>query len=191
MLLSSKFKSLKGNIIFVTNLVIVSSIINHILVGEKLFDKKWLYSSLGILISYIFYVFLIEDLIKFNDDDYPIKKMKSDAYRLFAVFTLSHLINNLFLEGSLTISILWLLQTSVTIFFYVYLDYISCDFVLKLNNYKVLIIDLIKIFTAELLATIITFQHFNLVELSDLIAYSVSYITWSLIIKKIILHDIL
>jgi hypothetical protein len=133
MLTSSKFKTLKNNIFFVTNLVIISSLINYILVGEKLFDKKWLYSSLGILISYIFYVFFIDDLIKFDDKEYTIKKMKSDAYRLFIVFTISHLINNFLIEGSLTISFLWIIQTLVTVFFYVYLDYISCDFVLILN----------------------------------------------------------
>jgi hypothetical protein len=191
MLLTSKFKSLKGNILFVVNLVIVSSLINYILVGQKLFDKAWLYSSFGILISYIFYIFLIEDLIKFDDKDYNIKKMKSDAFRLFVVFTLSHLLNNIFTDGSLNISLLWILQTCITIFFYVYLDYISCDFVLKLNNYENLFVDIIKIFTAEILATLITFQHLNLIDLSDLIAYIISYITWTLIIKKLILHNIL
>lgn len=191
MLLASKFKSLKNNILFICNLMIISSFINYILVGETLYDKKWLYSSFGILISYIFYVFFIEDLVKFNDLDYNIKKMKSDSYRLFAIFTLSHLINNLITEGSITISLLWLVQTSITIFLYVYLDYISCDFILKLNNFEMLFMDLIKIFSAEIIATLITFQQLNLIDLSDLIAYSISYIIWSLVIKKLVVHNIL
>jgi hypothetical protein len=116
--------------------------------------------------------------------------MKIDAYRLFAVFTLSHLINNFFTDGSLSISILWIIQTSITIFLYVYLDYITCDITLNLNNYENLFVDIVKIFSAEILAMLITFQQLNLIEISDVIAYSVSYITWSLITKKLILHNI-
>lgn len=186
MLSPSKYNSLKSNILFVTNLMIISSLVNHFLVDEKLYDKNWLYSSFGILISYFIYILFIEELVNIKDEDYPIKRMKKDAYRLFVVFTISHLIRNYLIDNSITISILWLVQTSVTIFFYVYLDYISCDFVLKLNNYQNLFLDIIKIFTAEILATLITFQHLELIDISDLIGYSISYITWTLFIKHFI-----
>jgi hypothetical protein len=191
MLSSSKIKSFKSSVFFAANLVIISTIVNYILVSQEVFNKKGLYNAISILISYILYVFIFQDLIKINDVDYPIKKMKEDAFRLFFIFTISHLINNLLSEGSLNISILWLIQTSVTIFFYVYFDYLSCDLVLKLNNYQNLFLDIIKIFAAEILATLITFQQLNLVDMADLIAYSISYITWTLIIKKLILHDII
>jgi hypothetical protein len=191
MLSSSKIKSFKSSVFFAANLVIISAIVNYILVGQEVYNKNGLYNAISILISYILYVFIFQDLIKINDVDYPIKKMKEDAFRLFFIFTISHLINNLLSEGSLNISILWIIQTSVTIFFYVYFDYLSCDLVLKLNNYQNLFLDIIKIFAAEILATLITFQQLNLVDMADLIAYSISYITWTLIIKKLILHDII
>lgn len=191
MLSSSKIKSFKSSVFFAANLVIISALVNYILVGQEVFNNDGLYNAMGILISYMLYVFIFQDLIKINDVDYPIKKMKEDAFRLFFIFTISHLIHNLLSEGSLNISILWLIQTSVTIFFYVYFDYISCDLVLKLNNYQNLFLDIIKIFAAEILATLITFQQLNLVDMADLIAYSISYITWTLVIKKLILHDII
>ena len=191
MLSSSKIKSFKSSVFFAANLLIISALVNYILIGQEVFKKDGLYNAMGILISYMLYVFIFQDLIKINDVDYPIKKMKEDAFRLFFIFTISHLIHNLLSEGSLNISILWLIQTSVTIFFYVYFDYISCNLVLKLNNYQNLFLDIIKIFAAEILATLITFQQLNLVDMADLIAYSISYITWTLVIKKLILHDII
>jgi hypothetical protein len=191
MLSSSKIKSFKSSVFFAANLVIISAIVNYILVGQEVFNKNGFYNAISILISYVLYVFIFQDLFKINDFDYPIKKMKEDAFRLFFIFTVSHLINNLLSEGSLNITILWIIQTSVTIFFYVYFDYLSCDLVLKLNNYQNLFLDIIKIFAAEILATLITFQQLNLVDMADLIAYSISYITWTLIIKKLILHDII
>jgi hypothetical protein len=90
------------------------------------------------------------------------------------------------LYGSFKITFLWFIQTLITIFFYVVFDYIFSDFVLKLNNYKILLIDVSKILLAEILAMMITFQTLELSDLSQLIAYIVSYIVWALIIKKLI-----
>ena len=181
-----KFKELKKNILFVTNLVILSNLINYYLDGEELYNKQWLYSSLGILITYTFYLLFINDFIKVEDKDYLRKRMKLDAIRYFIIFSLSHLIRNYMLYGSFKITFLWFIQTLITIFFYVMFDYIFSDYVLKLNNYKILLIDVSKILLAEILAMMITFQTLELSDLSQLIAYIVSYIVWALIIKKLI-----
>jgi hypothetical protein len=89
-------------------------------------------------------------------------------------------------DGSIELSILWFVQTVITVFLYVIFDYIFSDFVLNLNNYKILYIDIVKILFAEILAILVTFQSLELIDLSQLIAYVVSYIVWSLVVKKII-----
>jgi len=183
---SSKFKDLKKNLYFITNLVIVSNLINYYLYGEKLYDNEWLYSSFGILITYAFYLLFINDYIKVDDKDYLRKRMKIDAIRYFIIFTLSHLIINFMIRGSFTITSLWLIQTIITVFFYVNFDYIFSDFVLKLNTYKSLFLDILKILLAEILATIITFQTIDLIDMAQLISYITSYLVWALIIKKLI-----
>ena len=185
MLLTSKFKDLKKNIFFVTNLVIVSNLINYLLSGEELYNREWLYSSFGILITYIFYLFFISDFIKIEDKNYLRKRMKLDAIRYFFIFTLSHFISNYMIHGSIEITMLWSIQTVITVFLYVIFDYIFSDFVLNLNNYKILYIDIVKILFAEILAILVTFQNLELIDLSQLIAYVVSYIVWSLVVKKL------
>ena len=183
---SSKFKDLKKNIFFITNLVIVSNLINYYLSGEKLYDKVWLYSSFGILINYGFYLLFINDYVKVDDKDYLRKRMKMDAIRYFVIFTISHLLTNYLVHGSFKASGLWLVQTIITVFFYVIFDYTFSDFVLKLNTYKSLFLDILKILFAEILAMMITFQTINLIDMSQLIAYIVSYLVWALIVKKLI-----
>lgn len=186
MTISSKFKDLRKNIYFITNLVILSNLINYYLYSEELYNKEWLYGSFGILITYIFYLLFINDYVKVDDKNYLRKKMKMDAIRYFIIFTMSHLISNYIINGSFKLSGLWLIQTLITIFFYVIFDYTFSDFVLKLNNYKSLFLDIIKILSAEILAMLITFQVIDLVDMSQLIAYIVSYLVWALIIKKLI-----
>jgi hypothetical protein len=112
--------------------------------------------------------------------------MKMDAIRYFVIFTISHLLTNYLVHGSFKVSGLWLVQTIITIFFYVIFDYIFSDFVLKLNTYKSLFLDILKIFFAEILAMLITFQTIYLIDMSQLIAYIVSYLVWALIVKKLI-----
>jgi hypothetical protein len=183
---SSKFKDLKKNIFFITNLVIVSNLINYYLSGEKLYDKEWLYSSFAILITYIIYILVVNDYVNIEDKDYLRKRMKMDAIRYFVIFTISHLLTNYLVHGSFKASGLWLVQTIITVFFYVIFDYIFSDFVLKLNTYKSLFLDILKIFFAEILAMMITFQTIDLIDMSQLIAYIVSYLVWALIVKKLI-----
>ena len=183
---SSKFKDLKKNIFFITNLVIVSNLINYYLSGEKLYDKEWLYSSFAILLTYIIYIFVVNDYVKVDDKDYLRKRMKMDAIRYFVIFTISHLLTNYLVHGSFKASGLWLVQTIITVCFYVFFDYIFSDFVLKLNTYKSLFLDILKILLAEILATIITFQTIDLIDMAQLISYITSYLVWALIIKKLI-----
>ena len=70
MISSLKLENVKNNIYFVANIMILSNVVNYSLLGTSLFDNKWLYSSFGILIAYIFYSFISDNLISFNDDDY-------------------------------------------------------------------------------------------------------------------------
>ena len=90
MISSLKLENVKNNIYFVANIMILSNVVNYSLLGTSLFDNKWLYSSFGILIAYIFYSFISDNLISFNDDDYIYKKSKNDAIRYIVIYTLAH-----------------------------------------------------------------------------------------------------
>ena len=86
MLTSSKIENIKNNIFFVSNLMIMSNIINHYLVGSELFNQKWLYTGFGILITYICYSLIASEYISVNDEDYKIKKGKEEAIKYLILY---------------------------------------------------------------------------------------------------------
>ena len=63
MLSTSKIINAKYRFLFITNIVIISEFINHYLKGTNLFSDSWLCYAIAILISYIFYMLILEDFI--------------------------------------------------------------------------------------------------------------------------------
>ena len=180
MISSLKLENFKSNIYFVANIMIVSNLINYSLIGTSLFDNKWLYSSFGILIAYIFYSFISDNLISFNDEAYAYKKSKNDAIRYIVIYTLAHFLVSFLDKGFVELTFEWAIRTFITIGGYIYFDYIFSDLFLKLNHYEILFFDLIKIVIAEIFGLYIVYQEFYIVEIVDLIAYAFSYIVWNL-----------
>ena len=158
MISSLKLENVKNNIYFVANIMILSNVVNYSLLGTSLFDNKWLYSSFGILIAYIFYSFISDNLISFNDDDYIYKKSKNDAIRYIVIYTLGHFLVSFLDKGFVELTLTWAIRTFITIGGYIYFDYIFSDLFLKLNHYEILFFDLIKIIIAEIIGLYIVYQ---------------------------------
>jgi len=186
MLTSSKIENIKNNIFFVSNLMIMSNIINHYLVGSELFNQKWLYTGFGILITYICYSLIASEFISVNDEDYKIKKGKEEAIKYLILYTMSHSFTSYIHDGFIDISLVWFIRTVFTIGTYIFFDYSFSDTFLTLGNHKIILLDLIKIFLAEIIGMMVVLQPFDLIELSDIIAYGFSYMFWNLVTKKFI-----
>jgi len=187
MIANDKLKKLKNHFIFIANLMIVSNFINYFLVNETLFDHNWLLSSFGLIITYIIFTLCEIKPANVNDKNYLIEKSKKDALKYFILFTLSHLLINLLKNKGIKISLLWFMQILLTIGAYVFFEYIFCDITAEINEINLVFLNLSKILLSEILGIIIIFGGIDLIESSDLIAYSVSYLVWSLIIKKYLL----
>lgn len=182
-----KISNAKMRFYFVTNIVIISELVNNYLKGTEIFSQSWLFSAFSFLIAYIFYMIFVEDIQIVNGNNYKLKRTTTDFMRFSTLFLFSQLIINYFEYGTVGLNFIYIIKTILIISGYIISDFIFMDKIMNMKQYQLLIYDIIKMFTSEYAVVLFLFNNFNYINLVDSFSFLFGYASWELVTKKIVL----
>jgi hypothetical protein len=185
MLSTLQIESAKTRFLFIANIVILSEIIEYYLKEKDPFTKEWLYSSLSILVAYIFFILLSDNISLVDKNNYSVKKHERNVIRQSILFIVSHVIKNYLDHGMLYFDLSYLLKMVITISFYVFPDYILQDKLLSLSSHPYLIYDVSKMFIADYVVSLMIYNTYTLQDFYESFSFSASYILWETLTKHL------
>ena len=140
MLKTSKIFTAKYTFFSILNTVIISELVTVYLKDTEIFTNKWLYSAFGLLIASIFSIMFIEDKIKEISYNDRLKKPTIDFLKLLLIFIIKKFIENFLETGTIYIELSWIYRTFLILISYFIFDVSFADFLIKFNNYQLLLI---------------------------------------------------
>ena len=186
MLSTSKISTAKYRFLFITNVVIISEIINHYLKGENLFSDSWLCSAFAFLLAYIFYMLFFEDFILKVTYSHKINHQVVNLLRLTSLFFMSKIITDYLDNGLIGINSDWAIKTLMITSSYFITDIALIDYLIKFNNHQLLFYNIIQRFFAEYLIILFLYNQYTITDFINSISFLVSYIVFETITKKFI-----
>lgn len=186
MLSTSKIINAKYRFLFITNIVIISEFINHYLKGTNLFSDSWLCYAIAILISYIFYMLILEDFILKFTYAPKINHQVVNLLKLTSLFFISKIITNYLENGLVSINSDWIIKTVMITTSYFIVDITLIDYLINFNNHQLLFYNIIQKFLAEYLIILFLYNEYTVTDFINSISFLVSYILFETITKKFI-----
>lgn len=184
MLSTLQIENAKTRFLFIANIVILSEIIEYYLKEKDPFTKEWLYSSLSLLVAYIFFILISDNISLVDKNNYSVKKHERNFIRQTILFIISHAIKNYLDHGMIFFDSLYLIKMIISIIFYIYPDYILQDKLLPLNSHQYLVYDVSKMFIADYVVSLMVYNVYNLSDFYESFSFSASYILWETFTKK-------
>jgi hypothetical protein len=185
MLSTLEIENAKSRFLFIATIVILSEIIEFYLKEKDIFTKEWLYSSLSLLIAYIIFILLKDNISLVGKNNYSVKKHERNFIRQTTLFLLSHIIKNYLEHGMVNFDLSYLIKIIISIIFYVFPDYILQDKLLPLNSHQYLMYDVIKMFISDYTVSLMVYNIYKLDDFYESFSFLSSYILWETFIKNL------
>lgn len=178
----------KIDFIFATNIIIVSNIIEHFLINKELFNNVWLLSGFSLIISFIFYALFLYDLNKIDESNIRLKRLVDDLFRFGSIFIITEIVGTYLIYNRVIISYDFIKRTIFTLSGILSYDYFFSHKINNLGVYTLLVNDILKISIGSLASAYLLDGQISKSETSGLLGLLGGYITWHLIISKIIVR---
>jgi hypothetical protein len=184
MLSTLQIENAKTRFLFITNIVILSEIIEYYLKEKDIFTKEWLYSSVSILIAYIIFIILSDNIGLVDKNNYSVKKHERNFIRQTILFFISHIIKNYLEHGLVYFDFSYLIKIIISVLFYVFPDYVLQDKLLPLNSHQYLAYDVSKMFISDYIVSMMVYNIYKLDDFYESFSFLSSYILWETFIKN-------
>jgi len=184
MLSTLQIENAKTRFLFITNIVILSEIIEYYLKEKDVFTEDWLYSSLSLLIAYVIFILLSDNISLVDKNNYSVKKHERNFIRQTTLFLISHIIKNYLEHGMVYFDLSYLIKIIISVLFYVFPDYVLQDKLLPLTSHQYLIYDVLKMFISDYTVSLMVYNTYSLDDFYESFSFLSSYILWETFIKN-------